>query len=150
MWSEIDEDAATWTIPGSRMKTGYQHRVPLSTAALAVLEQARPMRDESDLIFPSPAKRGQPLSDMTMIKVMRDNGLAERGTVHGFRSSFRDWCADNGIAREIAESALAHVVSGIEGAYLRSDILDRRRTVMQAWSDYLDSSASANVVPLHA
>ena len=150
-WEEIDEGAREWRIPAARMKAGAEHRVPLSDAAMAVLEQARPLSDGTGLIFPSPAKRGEPLSDMTFTKIMRGTGLADRGTMHGFRSSFRDWAADHGIAREIAEAALAHVVGGVEGAYLRSDLFARRRTVMQAWADYLSDSASGSqVVPLRA
>ena len=85
---------------------------------------------------------------MTLTKVLRDNGLAERCTVHGFRSSFRDWCADTGKPREIAEAALAHVVRGAEGAYFRSDVLDRRRGVMDGWAAYV-SRQPAKVVKLH-
>ena len=102
---------------GKPHEGGVEHRVPLSDAALAVLEQARPLRDDSDLIFPSPVRRGRPLSDMALTKVLRDIGLAERATVHGFRSSFRDWCGEAGKPREIAEAALAHTVGGVEGAY---------------------------------
>ena len=126
VWSEIDLDAREWRIPGARMKSGAEHRVPLSNAALAVLEQARTLKDESDLIFPSPLKKGRPLSDMTMTKLLRDVRLAERATVHGFRSSFRDWCAETDKPRELAEAALAHTVGGVEGAYFRSDLIRLR------------------------
>ena len=74
---------------------------------------------------------------MTLTKVLRDNGLADRSTVHGFRSSFRDWCADTGKPREIAEAALAHAVGGVEGANFRSDVLERRRAVMDGWAGYV-------------
>ena len=119
------------------MKGGREHRVPLSDAALAVLESVRPLHGPADLVFPSPLRPGQPLSDMTLTKVLRDTGLADRATVHGFRSSFRDWCADTGQPREAAESALAHTVGGVEGAYFRSDLLERRRQLMQDWAGYL-------------
>ncbi len=97
-WAEIDMDAREWRISGSRMKSGADHRVPLAEATLAVLEQARMLDDGSGLLFPSPMKRGRSLSDMTLTKVLRETGLADRATVHGFRSSFRDWCAETRIA----------------------------------------------------
>ena len=94
------------------MKMIRAHRVPLSDAVLAVLEQARILDDTSGLVFPSVSRPGKPMSNMTLTKLLRDNGLAGRATVHGFQSSFRDWCADTGKPREIAEAALAHVVKG--------------------------------------
>ena len=129
------------------MKNGTEHRVPLSKAALTVLEQARTLDDGSGVVFPSPLKRGCPLSDMAMTKLLRDNRLAERATVHGFRSSFRDWCAETGKPRELAEAALAHTVGGVEGAYFRSDLLARRRRLMDQWAGYV-SQTSDKVVPL--
>ena len=147
-WAEIDLDAREWCISAGRMKAGVEHRVPLSDAALAVLEQARPLRDDSDLIFLSPMRRGRPLSDMTLTKVLRDTGLADRATVHGFRSSFRDWCAETGKPREIAEAALAHTVGGVEGAYFRSDLFERRRRLMHQWAAFA-TGHSAEVVDLH-
>ena len=147
VWSEIDLDAREWGIPGMRMKNGTEHRVPLSKAALAVLEQARALKDESDLLFPSPLKKGRPLSNMTMTKLLRDVKLADRATVHGFRSSFRDWCAETGKPRELAEAALAHTVGGVEGAYFRSDLIERRRRLMDQWAVYL-SQERGTVVPL--
>ena len=147
-WDEIDIENRAWIIPGNRMKTGREHRIPLSDEAVNVLEQARILRDKSGLVFPSPAKPGNAMSDMTLTKVLRATGLAERATVHGFRSSFRDWCADTGKPREIAESALAHVVGGVEGSYFRSDLFDRRRALMSQWADYL-TGRRADVVQLH-
>ena len=110
--------------------------------------RARALSDGSTLIFPSPIRRGRTLSDMTLTKVLRDTGLAGRATVHGFRSSFRDWCADTGKAREVAEAALAHTVGGVEGAYFRSDLFERRRRLMDAWAAYL-TGADAEVVTLY-
>ncbi len=136
-WEEIDLDAREWRIPARRMKSGVEHRIPLSDAALSVLARARPMRKDSDLIFPSPVRKGRPLSDMALTKLLRDTGLAERATVHGFRSSFRDWCAETGQPRELAEAALAHTVPGVEGAYFRSDLFERRRHLMADWARYL-------------
>ena len=147
-WSEIDLDSQTWRIPGAKMKTGKEHRVPLSDEAVAVLKQANAIRDESDLIFPSPQRAGKPLSNMSLTKLLRDNGLAEKGTIHGFRSSFRDWCAEHGVARELAEAALAHSVAGVEGAYFRSDLFERRAAVMQSWADYLRGIHDQKVVSI--
>lgn len=147
-WTEIDLEAGEWRIPATRMKAGAEHRVPLVDAALAVLEPAQQLRDGSDLVFPSPKKAGQPLSDMTLTKILRTTGLAERTTVHGFRSSFRNWCADTGKPREIAEAALAHAVGGVEGAYFRSDLFERRRVLMAQWTEYL-SGGGAKVVRVH-
>ncbi|MDE0453927.1 MAG: integrase arm-type DNA-binding domain-containing protein [Gammaproteobacteria bacterium] len=144
-WAEIQSDV--WKIPGERMKAGVEHRVPLSAPALEVLDHARALNDGSALIFPSPIRQGRELSDMTLTKVLRDTGLAERATVHGFRSSFRDWCADTGKAREVAEAALAHTVGGVEGAYFRSDLFERRRCLMDAWAAYLTGDG-AQVVAL--
>ena len=139
LWSEIDLDGALWTIPAGRMKGGMEHRVPLSTAALTVLSEARWLRDESNLIFPSPSLPGRSLSDMTLTKILRTTGLAERATVHGFRSAFRDWAADNTSASHSAmELSLAHRVgSAVEQAYARSDLLEQRRALMDAWAEYL-------------
>ena len=89
-WDEIHIDQAVWTIPATRMKSQREHRVPLSVAALGVFEQAQALNDGSDFIFPSPVRAGQPLSNMALTKVLRDRGLADKATVHGFRSSFRD------------------------------------------------------------
>ena len=136
VWPEIDFEKREWRIPANRMKAGFEHRVPLSDAALAVLEQAKVLRDRSGLIFPSVLRPGKPMSDMTLTKVLRDNGLAEQTTVHGLRSTFRDWCAETGKPREIAEAALAHVVQGVEGAYFRSDLFDRRRRLMAQWAAF--------------
>ena len=137
------------------MKAGKPHRVPLSDAAMEVLEKARPFDGGEGLIFPSPRSPSRPLSDMSLNlsdmslnKVLRTTGLAEKTVVHGFRSSFRDWCADTGKPREIAEAALAHTVGGVEGAYFRSDLFERRRRLMADWATYL-TGAGADVVRLH-
>ena len=137
-WDEIDLDARLWTIPAERMKGGLEHRVPLSEAAIAALEEAAPLRDESGLVFPSPAKSRQ-LSDMTLTKILRTTGLAERATVHGFRSSFRDWAAECTSATYAAmELSLAHHVgNAVERAYARSDLLEQRRALMAQWAEYV-------------
>ena len=145
-WDEVDVEAREWRIPASRMKTNAEHRVPLSDAALAVLESVRLLRDSSSLLFPSPSRPGRPLSDVTLIKLLREQGVD--AVPHGFRSSFRDWCAETGKPREIAEAALAHVVGGVEGAYFRSDLFARRRMLMDRWAAYL-TEQGAKVVRLH-
>ena len=140
-WDEIHYETREWRIPGSRMKAGIEHRVPLSEAALAVLERACSLRDESDLIFPSPTRPLRPMSDMTLTKVLRDTGLADRATVHGFRSSFRTWASEQTDApHAVMELSLAHTVgTAVEQAYARSDLLARRRKLMQQWADFLSA-----------
>ena len=143
-WSEIDMGAATWTIPGDRMKGGREHRVPLSGRALAVLDEARALDDGSGLVFPAPAGR-KPMSDSTLSKLLRELGI--NAVPHGFRSTFRDWCSESArVPRELAEACLAHVVRGVEGAYARSDLLDRRRKLMARWSAYLENDTSDTVI----
>lgn len=143
-WDEIDVEAATWTIPAARMKASKAHRVPLSDAALAVIEAARPYCGATGLLFPS--ARGRMLSDSTVSKLLRENGIA--AVPHGFRSSFRDWCAETGVRRELAEAALAHEVGGVEGAYFRSDLFEARRRVMDDWARFLDGEAGGKVIRL--
>ena len=147
-WSEIDEGERLWVIPADRMKAGQPHRQPLSDAALAVLESVQPLRDRSNLLFPSPTRPGKPLSNMALTKVLRDTGLADRATVHGMRAAFRSWCADVGEPREVAEAALAHTVGGVEGSYIRADMLARRGRLLDRWAAYVTGS-TAKVVRLH-
>ena len=113
-------------------KTGKPHRVPLSTRALEILTDATTITDESGLLFPSPS--GRKLSDATISKLLKERNIG--AVPHGFRSSFRSWCADTAVPREVAEAALGHTVTGVEGAYQRSDLLDRRRQLMHEWADY--------------
>ena len=138
-WNEIDFGAATWTIPGSRMKAGREHRVPLSTQALNVLKRARRLDDGSELCFPSTLKPGRQLSDMTLTKLLRSTGLADRATVHGFRTTFKTWCMEQtDTPWAVGEAALAHSLgNSTEQAYARSDLFERRRALMQEWADYL-------------
>ena len=137
-WSEIDLEANTWIIPAERMKTDQAHRVPLSDQAIAVLREAATLGD-SGPCFPSPMKPGKPLSDMAVGKLLRENGV--QSVPHGFRSSFRDWCAETGKPRELAEAALSHVVGGVEAAYFRSDVFERRRDLMEAWGQFATGTA---------
>ena len=143
-WSEVE--GRTWTVPASRMKAGREHRVPLSDAALAVLDQAREYSDGSDLVFP--AQRGGMLSDMTMSKLCKS--LALGMVPHGARSSFRDWASERtSTPHAVMEMALAHTIKDkAEAAYARSDLLDKRAVLMTAWARYLDVQDSGRVVKL--
>jgi integrase len=135
-WAEIDLEGALWTIPADRMKAGKEHVIPLSDAALQVLDRAKPLRSmaagNGGLIFPG-LKSGKPVSDMTLTKVMRDAGLA--AVPHGFRSSFKDWASETtSFANELSEAALAHAIPNkSEAAYRRGNLLDKRRVMMTAW-----------------
>ena len=133
-WDEVDHDV--WTIPASRMKAKREHRVPLSRRALEILEEARKRHDDGGIVFRG--AKGGGINASMFSGLLRHLGI--EGTPHGMRSSFRDWCSETGVAREVAEAALAHVVKNrVEAAYARSDLLDRRREVMQAWAAYLAS-----------
>jgi integrase len=135
-WSEIDLEKKLWTIPAMRMKVEKPHVVPLSDAAVAVLERAELFRCEvSDLVFPGQRAK-QPLSDMTLLKIIRDMDAGV--TVHGFRSSFRDWAAEMTTYQgEVAEAALAHAIPNkVEAAYRRTDFLEKRRSLMQEWASF--------------
>jgi integrase len=137
-WGEVDLDAGLWTIPGTRMKRDKEHVVPLSPAALRVFRRALALRAGNDaLVFPG-AKAGKPLSDMTLLKVLRDMDAA--CTVHGFRSAFKDWAGEVvGYPNELSEAALAHAIENkTEAAYRRGNLLDKRRGMMAAWGDYCD------------
>ena len=146
-WSEIDMDAAIWTIPADRMKAGREHRVPLCGRALEILVDARQLGNASGLVFPG-TRAGKPLSDMTLSKLMRDLGMD--AVPHGFRSSFRDWAAEcTNAPRAVMEAALAHAVRDkVEAAYARSDLFERRRKVMEQWAEYLAIDHEATVVPM--
>lgn len=146
-WSELDLDASIWTIPALRMKGGKTHVVPLSPVAVAVFRRAAEFRRATDDLVFHGLKRGKPLSDMTLLKVLRDMG--EPYTVHGFRSAFRDWVAeDTNVPGEIAEAALAHAIPNrVEAAYRRTDYLDKRRKLMEAWAKYC-TGAGKNIVRL--
>lgn len=134
-WDEVDLDGKLWTIPAERMKAGKEHRVPLSTAAVALLVA---MPGRKGLIFHGRYESAA-LSDMSLTAVLR---RMDRGdiTIHGFRSSFRDWCAEavgNSFSREVCEHALAHSLPDkVEAAYRRGDLLEKRVVLMQAWADY--------------
>ena len=148
-WSEIDFSTGVWTIPGTRMKAGRQHRVPLSAAALDVLRGMRVGEPPPNaLAFPSPMRAAPtPLSDMTLAAVLKRMGCGDL-TAHGFRSTFRDWCAEaTNTPRELAEAALAHTLRDkVEAAYQRRDMFDRRRLLMDAWANFCTGGASGATV----
>ena len=135
LWKEMDLEGREWRIPPERMKTGREHRVPLSKGALAVLQQARALSDDSGVVFPS--ARGCPLSEVAISKLVRDLGIG--AVPHGFRSSFRDWAAECSEApRDVCELAVAHVSTNrIEAAYRRTDLFERRRALMEQWAAFL-------------
>jgi integrase len=151
-WGEIDLQTGVWTVSGSRMKAGRQHRVPLSDRALAILRDMLPMRCQArgDLVFAR--ERGLPLGEAAMRNVLRRLDHS-RTTVHGFRSTFRDWCAEMTVyPREVAEAALAHVVgNAVERAYARGDIFTKRARLMAEWAEFCSRvHQPAEVVPLRA
>ena len=138
-WSEIDLDRRVWTVPATRMKAGKEHRVPLSDAAIAQLGEAGASRD---LLFPGGRGLRTPMSDMTLAAVLKRLGRQDI-TVHGFRSSFRDWAGETtNFPREVIEAALAHRLKDkAEAAYARGDLLQKRRHLMDAWAIYLTQAA---------
>ncbi len=139
-WREVDTASRVWTVPASRMKAGREHRVPLCGRALAVLAEARGLGGGGGLAFPT--ARGRPLKDMALSGLLKRLGIA--AVPHGFRSSFRDWAAEEtDHPREVVEAALAHAVRNpVEAAYARSDLFERRRRLMDDWADYLGGGAS--------
>ena len=151
IWDEIDLTAKTWTVPAERIKTGKEHRVPLSEAALAILKKMGDP-EKSKLVFPG-GKKGKPLSTNALLAVL-DRMNRDTITAHGFRSSFRDWCAEQtNYPREVAESALAHAVGDkVERAYRRGDLFEKRAQLMKEWAAYCATVAktekAAKVIPI--
>jgi integrase len=151
-WNEIDIDSAVWTVPAERMKARREHRVPLSDAAMETVITV-PRIVGNAYLFPG-TRRGQPLSNMALLQLMRGMGYGvegERGDYvpHGFRSSFRDWSGEvSSFPRDVAEMALAHVIENkVEAAYRRGDLFAKRRKMMQEWADYVNKR-QAEVIPL--
>jgi len=144
-WSEIDLESRTWPIPASRMKGHKEHRVPLSEATLDVLASL-PRIEGSPYLFPG-ARQGRPLSNMAMLMGLRRMGFGDL-TMHGFRSTFRDWAAEKThYPREVCELALAHTVAtGAEAAYWRGDVFEKRRALMADWAAYTTTSPAANII----
>jgi integrase len=152
-WEEIDLVGAIWTVPGARMKGGREHRVPLTPRALAVLEEMQPLNTANRSDAPLfPAARGGHLSGMAMAMLMRRMNVD--ATVHGFRSSFRDWAAEQtGFAHDVCEMALAHTIANkVEAAYRRGDLFGKRRKLMEAWAAYCatPTNRDATVTPIRA
>ena len=133
-WDEFDLDAAVWTIPAVRYKTDTEFRVPLSPRAIELLNEARCGTDDDGLVFPSPIT-SRAVSENTYVKLLRDLDIPT--SAHGLRATFRSWCSDTGVPRDLAEMALGHAVRGVEGAYARSDMLERRRPLMQQWAAHI-------------
>jgi integrase len=148
-WDEIDLEEKLWTIPGSRMKSGREHRVPLSAPAVKILEKMAAVRS-NDFVFPGRLYR-KPLSSTALTLVLRRMSRTDV-TIHGFRSSFRDWAGnETNVAREVCEQALGHVTGdATEQAYRRSDALEKRRKLMDAWAHYCEQPRHerGNVVPI--
>lgn len=160
-WDQIDRQTSVWTIPAALMKSDAEHRVPLSKAALAVLDRMEATKDDSEYIFPN--TKGKPLSDASMAAVIDRMNELERRWIdpkfdreivpHGFRSSFRDWAAEHGYDDPVAEAALAHKVSDeVVAAYRRTTFLDLRNRMMEDWADYCarPSSSGDTVVAFRA
>ena len=143
-WDEVDLSEALWTVPAERMKAKVAHRVPLSPRAIAILVAQQEKSDGNPLVFPAP--RGKVASDMILTKFLRDHNVASSdpnrvATAHGFRSSFRDWASEQSYPRDLAERALAHTISNAaEAAYHRTDLLEQRRSMMDAWAAHVVAS----------
>lgn len=136
-WNEIDLDAMVWTVPAIRAKTSKDHRVPITPAMVKILDAARALDDGSGHLFPSPMQKGKPLSEQGLKTIMGKIGLKDRASIHGFRSTFRTWAEENGHPFELAEMSLAHAVGNkVERSYQRSDLLDRRRGLMEEWAAF--------------
>ncbi len=138
MWSEIDVPGAEWRVPEERMKGGIEHRVPLSPAAMDTLERARELYSPAGWCFPAPTRGGRQMHPTTLAQVVR---MLYRGrcTVHGFRSSFRDWASEQtSVPHAVAEAALAHQVgSAVERFYARSTLFEKRRGLMNRWAEFV-------------
>ena len=136
-WKEVNLDDAVWVVPAERMKMKREHRVPLSPRAIEILK-CQPT--DSDLVFPAP--RGGQMRDATMTAVLKR--MKVKATVHGFRSSFRDWCGDHtNYPRELAEQCLAHEADNpVEAAYRRGDALEKRRAIMRDWAQFVATKLS--------
>ena len=144
IWSEVDLEAKLWVVPKERMKAGVEFRVPLSDGAMTVL-QSLPRIDGNPFLFPG-ARTERPLSNMAMLELLR--GMRPGLTVHGFRSSFRDWANSTSFPRDTIEMCLAHAVENeVEAAYRRSDMIEKRRRVMDAWAKFCARGGNGLIVP---
>jgi integrase len=140
-WDEVDLTKAVWTIPASRMKAKVEHRAPLSARAVKILTAQQAKAEHQALVFPS--IRGKVPSDMMLTEYLRginakSSNARRTATVHGYRASFRNWASENGYSRDFAERALSHTIRNqAEAAYHTTDLLDQRRDMMEAWSQYV-------------
>ena len=146
VWSEIDPDTGSWTIPRERMKQKKEHRIPLTPETQGILAQAKAFEDASGLIFPSPRTQ-KAISDATLLKLLREQNYPF--DIHGFRTSFKTWAQERtNISREVSEAALSHTIKNkAEAAYARSDLFEKRRELMSLWSRYI-THASAEVIKI--
>jgi integrase len=146
-WDEINVAERIWIVSADRMKAGREHRVPLSNAALAIVEKMAAIR-AGEYVFPG-GKAGRPMSNMALLMLLRRMGRGDL-TAHGFRSTFRDWAAERAnFPAEVAEMALAHTVSDkVEAAYRRGDLFEKRREIMAAWANFIDREKPVVVVPM--
>jgi integrase len=143
-WDEIDQGQRLWAIPASRMKSARAHVVPLSAEALAIVERQRSVRS-GEAVFPG--RSGSPLSYSSFADAPMKAGI-DVATAHGWRSVFRDWAGDIGdVPRDLAESALAHSLSGVEASYRRRTAVERRREVMESYGRWLNGEGVAQVIP---
>ena len=145
-WAEIDLTAKVWTVPASRMKGAVEHRVPLPTRAIAILER---LAEHASSGFGFPGHRsGRAAGATAMVRLARDLGIG--ATIHGFRSAFRDWCGEEtSFPRELAEQCLAHSTgNAVEQAYRRGDALEKRRALTESWAQYCEPTTGANVIPI--
>lgn len=147
-WSEVDTTARTWTIPAPRTKTGKPLVVPLTDRMLEVLALAGKLDRPGELVFPGQRLR-RPLTDVAVNKPLRQLGYSSAATLHGFRSTFRDWAAETtNFANEVVEMALGHAISNkVEAAYRRGDLFEKRRKLMEQWSAFV-SHTGAEIVPI--
>jgi integrase len=146
-WAEIDLQQRLWVVPGERMKAGKEHRAPLAQRAIAILEEMVQIR-QNEFVFPG-MKLGRSLSDMALLMLLRE--MRPGFTVHGFRSTFKDWAAEcTNTPNFVSEAALAHIVADkVEAAYRRADLLSKRRKLMEAWAAHCGRGATtAEIVPM--
>lgn len=150
VWAEFDLDAALWVIPAERMKMRQEHRVPLSTQAIAVLHTMQPLSGDGVLVFPSPSYRSKPLSENTLNSALTRMGYKGSATAHGFRALFSTVANECGWKPDVIERQLAHVERNkVRAAYHRSTYMEDRAKLMQWWADYLDGRKGGNIIHLH-
>jgi integrase len=144
VWGEVNLGKAVWTIPASRMKMKRDHAIPLAPRVVEIMAEAECLKDGSELVFPS-SRQGRPMSDATLLKLVRSKGFD--CDVHGFRASFRTWAEEQtSTPHKVAEAALAHVKGDkTEEAYMRSDLFDKRRILMNGWADFLSGNNSGSL-----